>query len=73
MLGAAFYPNNPSLKINNRFKALRKQNKDIVGWLSIAGLLDEAVTQRDEDYYMTHDALGKKNVSGPSSWIRPST
>lgn len=64
MLGAVSYPNNPSLKINNRFKALRKQNKDIVGWLSIAGLLDEAVVQRDEEYYMTHDALGKKNVNG---------
>ena len=64
MLGAVSYPNNPSLKINNRFKALRKENKDIVGWLNLGTLLDEAVVQRDEEYYMTHDALGKKNVNG---------
>ena len=54
----------PRLEISPRFKALRKQNKDIVGWLTIETLLDEAVTQRDEDYYMNHDALGKKNVNG---------
>ena len=58
------YPNNPRLEISSKFKALRKQNKDIVGWLTIETLLDEAVTQRDEDYYMNHDALGKKNVNG---------
>ena len=58
------YPNNPRLEISDRFKKLRQQNRDIVGWLTIGDLLDEAVTQRDEDYYMTHDALGKKNVNG---------
>ena len=64
MLGAVSYPNNPNLKINSRFKALRKENKDIVGWLNIANLLDEPVVQRDAVYYMDHDALGKKNVNG---------
>ncbi|MBR3016455.1 MAG: class B sortase [Clostridia bacterium] len=58
------YANNPRLEISSKFKALRKENKDIVGWLTIGDLLDEAVTQRDEDYYMDHDALGKKNVNG---------
>ena len=53
MLGAVSYPNNPNLKINSRFKALRKENKDIVGWLSIANLLDEPVVQRDAVYYFS--------------------
>ncbi len=64
MLKAVSYPNNHNLKINSRFKALRKENKDIVGWLRIDNLLDEPVVQRDAVYYMDHDALGKKNVNG---------
>ena len=58
------YPINSSLIIGDRFKALRRQNKDIVGWLTLGTLLDEGVTQRDATYYLTHDALGKKNVNG---------
>ena len=64
MLEAAAYPGNPGLTIGSRFKALRKENKDIVGWLNIGDLLDEAVVQRDEVFYMDHDALCKKNVNG---------
>lgn len=63
-LNAMPYPENPRLQISSQFKALRKENKDIVGWLNLGGLLDEAVVQRDEVYYMDHDALGKKNVNG---------
>ena len=58
------YPNNPDLQVNSRFRMLRQQNKDIAGWLTISGLLDEPVVQRDEVFYMDHDALGKKNVNG---------
>ena len=58
------YPGNPNLQINRRFKALRKENRDIVGWLTMNTLLDEPVTQRDETYYMDHDILGKPNVNG---------
>lgn len=58
------YPGNANRQITPRFKALRKENKDIVGWLTLSGLMDEAVVQRDETYYMDHDALGKKNVNG---------
>ncbi|MBR0228266.1 MAG: sortase [Clostridia bacterium] len=58
------YPINSSLIIGDRFKALRRQNKDIVGWLTLGTLLDEGVTQRDATYYLTHDALGKKNTNG---------
>ena len=58
------YPGNPNLQINRRFKALRKENRDIVGWLTMSTLLDEPVMQRDETYYMDHDILGKPNVNG---------
>ncbi|MBR0228165.1 MAG: class B sortase [Clostridia bacterium] len=64
VLQSVKYPGNPTLIIGSRFKALRKQNKDIIGWLTLGDLLDEGVTQRDETYYLTHDALGKKNVNG---------
>ena len=35
-----------------------------MGWLTVNTLLDEPVVQRDETFYMTHDALGGKNVNG---------
>ncbi len=63
-LAALEYPDNPQAQVSSLFKALRRENKDIVGWLKIDGLLDEAVTQRDEVYYMNHDALGKSNANG---------
>jgi len=58
------YPNNPTHIINSRFKTIRQQNADIVGWLTINGLLDEAVVQRDNIYYMTHDYLCRENANG---------
>ena len=58
------YPNNPKLTVSSRFKALRKESKDIVGWLSIHRMLDEAVMQHDNVYYMDHDAMGNSNVNG---------
>ena len=64
VLSTVKYPANPDAQISQRFKALRKENKDIVGWLTVNTLLDEPVVQRDEVFYMDHDALGKKNVNG---------
>ena len=58
------YPNNPKKEIGYRFRGLREKNRDIVGWLSLDKLLDEAVVQRDNSYYMTHDALKQENVNG---------
>ena len=63
-LKRSMYPGNPGLTVSERFRALRKTNRDIVGWLSIGRMQDEAVTQRDNEFYMDHDASGKKNVSG---------
>ena len=58
------YADNPTLRISSSFEKLRQQNKDIVGWLSIDGVLDEPVLQRDNDFYLTHDATGTENVTG---------
>ncbi len=63
-LGAIAYPGNSKLRVSGRFKALRRENRDIIGWLSIGKMLDEAVLRRDNEYYMTHDARGDKNVNG---------
>lgn len=57
------YPNNPDLKISERFKKLRKKGKYIIGWLSF-DQVDEAVVQKDNTYFLTHDAKGKKNSNG---------
>lgn len=63
-LRRSMYPDNPGLTVSERFRILRKQNRDIVGWLRIGKMQDEAVTQRDNEFYMNHDASGKANVSG---------
>lgn len=58
------YPNNPTLRVSPVFYQLQRQNKDIVGWLKIDGVLEEAVLQRDNEYYLTHNALGQRSVTG---------
>lgn len=63
-LKRSMYPDNPGLTVSEQFRELRKTNPDIIGWLSIGKMQDEAVTQRDNEFYMDHDASGKKNVSG---------
>ena len=63
-LPSVIYPSNPKLTVSSRFKTLQKESKYIVGWLSIHRMLDEAVVQRDNVYYLDHDALGNSNVNG---------
>ena len=58
------YPHNPKREISSRFRSLRKESGDIVGWLAIGHLIDEPVVQRDDVYYMDHDAKGNRNVNG---------
>lgn len=58
------YPGNEGMVIQPRFEPLRHQNRDIVGWLNIEGVLDEPVFQRDNSYYLTHDANGNANPTG---------
>lgn len=58
------YPNNPYAVASSRFVKLQRQNKDIIGWLTIDGMLDEAVVQRDNSYYLARDYRGYHNVNG---------
>ncbi len=64
VLPAMAYPNNPKLQITSRFKALQKESKYIIGWLTLDKLLDEPVVQKDNVYFLTRDARGKENVNG---------
>ena len=57
-------PINPYATVSSRFRKLRQQNGDIVGWLKIEGMLDEAVVQRDNAYYLARDYRGYHNVNG---------
>lgn len=57
------YPDNTGLKVSDRFARLRKKGKYIVGWLRMDGV-DEAVAQKDNSFFLDHDATGKKNVNG---------
>lgn len=63
-LEAVKYPGNPYGLISSRFQKIRRQNSDIIGWLSIADLLDEAVVQKDNTYYLRRDYRGFHNVNG---------
>lgn len=63
-LDAQRYPANPYNAISTTFQKLRRQNADIVAWLNIPGLLDEAVVQRDNSYYLKRDYRGYHNVNG---------
>lgn len=58
------YPANPWAAVSERFQRLRNQNKDIIGWLTIEGMLDQAVVQRDNTYYLARDYRGYHNVNG---------
>ena len=57
------YPDNPKLEIPERFRSLRKKSKYIVGWISF-DQVDEAVAQKDNTFFLNHDALGKRNSNG---------
>ena len=58
------WPNNPSMTVSPTLKKLQRQNKDIVGWLSIPDQLSQAVVQRDNTYYLRRDYLGYHNANG---------
>lgn len=64
MLAPVRYPDNPFAEISSRFVKIRRQNSDIVGWLTLEDLIDEAVVQRDNTYYLNRDYRGYHNVNG---------
>ena len=57
------YPDNPGLKMSERFRKLKKKSSYIIGWLSMDAL-EEAVVLKDNTYFLTHDIYGKKNANG---------
>lgn len=63
-LSAVSYPGNPGRKASARFRALQSESKYIIGWLKIGSMLDQPVVQRDDVFFMNHDAKGKTNVNG---------
>lgn len=40
------------------------ENRDLIGWIEIPGVLDLPVMYRDNAYYLTHDFYEKTNASG---------
>lgn len=64
MLPVVHYPNNHTAAVQQRFRALHYQNKDICAWLKIGTQLDEPVVQRDNTYYLRRDYLGNSNSNG---------
>ena len=58
------WPDNPGLTVSPRLKKLQRQNRDIIGWLSIPDQLSQAVVQRDNTYYLKRDYLGYHNANG---------
>lgn len=48
-----------------KFSELKRQNNDLIGWISINGTeVDNPVYQRDNDFYLNHDMNGKVNSYG---------
>lgn len=58
------YPGNPYTIMSSRFSRIRKQNQDIIGWITIEDMVDEAVVQRDNQYYLARDYKGYHNKNG---------
>ena len=46
------------------FAKLIQLNEDIVAWLEVPDLVEQAVVLRDNSYYLTRDYTGAKNVNG---------
>lgn len=59
------YPHNAFKLVSERFAKLRRQNEDIIGWLTLPDdMLSEAVVQRDNSYYLRRDYQGYHNTNG---------
>lgn len=54
----ARYPDNPLLIVSSDMETLQEDNEDIIGELTISGLMDEIVVQRNNTYYLNHNAMG---------------
>ncbi len=48
-----------------KFSELKRQNNDLIGWISIEGTeVDNPVYQRDNEFYLNHDMNGNINSYG---------
>ena len=63
VLPPAAYPDTPNLVVSERFRKLRKKNKNIIGWVKVDAV-EEPVGLKDNTYFLTHDINGKKNANG---------
>ena len=51
------------LQVNAKIRKARKKSEYIMGWLTMDDV-DEPVVQKDNDFFLDHDAMGKKNING---------
>ncbi len=58
------YPKNPMCNITESIRELVAENSDVIGRLVIPGVLDEMVMQRNNTYYLTHNAIGSTSEAG---------
>ena len=61
VLPAVEYPG--GLKVVSRIQKLRKKSEYIIGWLTMDDT-DEPVALKDNDFFLDHDATGRRNVNG---------
>jgi len=47
-----------------KYLSLLERNADTVGWLQVPDIIDLAVLQRDNAYYLTHDFFGRISAEG---------
>ena len=52
------YPKNPMCNITESLRQMAEENSDVIGRLVIPGVLDEMVMQRNNTYYLNHNAIG---------------
>ena len=58
------YPDNALLSMDDAFTQLRAENTDVVGQLVIDGVLNETVVQRNNTFYLNHNARGVQGTYG---------
>ena len=58
------YPGNPLKNIMESLLPLLEENEEVVGKLTIPGVLDEVVVQRNNTYYLTHNYRGSSSDAG---------
>lgn len=60
-LPAMEYPG--GLEVVPRIRELRKKSEYILGWIAMEGM-EEPVVRKDNTFFLTHDALGRRNSNG---------